>query len=381
MSKGGLKAKSVVRDGMRIEVDVPIPIDDGLVLRADVYRPVEDGRYPALLSYGPCAKGSSFQEAYKSQWDRMVSEPPNVLAGSTNKYQTWETVDPEKWVPDGCVGVRIDSRGAGQSPGVLDVWSPRDTRDFYHYVEWAAAKPWSNGHIGLADISYHAMNRYQVAALEPPHLIAIRPWEGAPDFYREMGATAASSRPSPSQVPATGFDRAVWTRGARREEPHDRRIGRRLGKRRESALNIRQVNSSFVECFENEWPLARTQWTKYHLDFNGKALSTSPLKAEQLYQYSALGNGVTLSLPPFAETTEVTGPAMARLFVSSTMTDADLLLVVRLFAPNGAEVTFHGALDPNTPIKQGWLRASHRKFHPAKSLPYRPITRMTNISR
>ena len=187
MSKDGLKAKSMVRDGMKIDIDVPIPMDDGLVLRADVYRPVEDGRYPALISYGPYAKGLSFQEAYKPQWDKMVAEHPDVLAGSTNKYQTWEAVDPEKWVPDGYVCVRVDSRGAGQSPGVLDVWSPRETLDFYHCIEWAAAQPWSNGRVGLAGISYYAMNQYQVAALEPPHLTAMCPWEGASDFYREMG--------------------------------------------------------------------------------------------------------------------------------------------------------------------------------------------------
>src|SRR5262245_23364482 len=37
---------SEVRDGMRIDWDVPIPMDDGLVLRADVFRPVEAGQYP-----------------------------------------------------------------------------------------------------------------------------------------------------------------------------------------------------------------------------------------------------------------------------------------------------------------------------------------------
>ena len=31
--------KSELRDGMRIDWDVPIPMDDGLVLRADIYRP------------------------------------------------------------------------------------------------------------------------------------------------------------------------------------------------------------------------------------------------------------------------------------------------------------------------------------------------------
>jgi predicted acyl esterase len=36
------------------------------------------------------------------------------------------------------------------------------------------------------------------------------------------------------------------------------------------------------------------------------------------------------------------------------------------------EVVFQGALDPHTPIAQGWLRASHRKLDPKLSLPYRP---------
>jgi predicted acyl esterase len=36
--------RSEVRDGMRIDWDVPIRMDDGLVLRADVFRPVKEGR-------------------------------------------------------------------------------------------------------------------------------------------------------------------------------------------------------------------------------------------------------------------------------------------------------------------------------------------------
>jgi hypothetical protein len=68
----------------------------------------------------------------------------------------------------------------------------------------------------------------------------------------------------------------------------------------------------------------------------------------------------------------MTGPATARLFVSSSTKDADLFLIVRVFDPEGGEVTFQGALDPNTPIAQGWLRASHRKLDPNRSLPYRP---------
>jgi predicted acyl esterase len=46
--------------------------------------------------------------------------------------------------------------------------------------------------------------------------------------------------------------------------------------------------------------------------------------------------------------------------------------VVRVFTPNMKEITFQGALDPHTPIAQGWLRASHRKLDPKLTLPYRP---------
>jgi predicted acyl esterase len=34
-----MSPRSALRDGMRIEWDIPIIMDDGLVLRADIYRP------------------------------------------------------------------------------------------------------------------------------------------------------------------------------------------------------------------------------------------------------------------------------------------------------------------------------------------------------
>ena len=52
---------SEVKDGMRIDWDVPITMDDGLVVRADIFRPVDDGHYPVIMSYGPYGKGLDFQ--------------------------------------------------------------------------------------------------------------------------------------------------------------------------------------------------------------------------------------------------------------------------------------------------------------------------------
>ena len=142
------RARTELRDGMAIDWDQPIRMDDGLVLRADVFRPPREERFPVLLTYGPYAKGLAFQEGYPGAWMRMAAMHPDVTAGSSNRYQNWEVVDPEKWVPDGYVCVRVDSRGCGRSPGRIDHFSPRETRDFYLCIEWAGAQPWSNGKVG-----------------------------------------------------------------------------------------------------------------------------------------------------------------------------------------------------------------------------------------
>ena len=181
-----LQQRTEIRDGMRIDWNVPITMDDGLVLRADVFRPVKDGQYPVILSYGPYAKNLAFQDGYPSAWQRMAEKHPDVTAGSSNIYQNWEVVDPEKWVPHDYACVRVDSRGTGCSPGFIDHFSPRETKDFYDCIEWAGVQPWSNGKVGLNGISYYGINQWHVASLQPPHLAAMCIWEGAADWYRDM---------------------------------------------------------------------------------------------------------------------------------------------------------------------------------------------------
>ena len=69
---------------------------------------------------------------------------------------------------------------------------------------------------------------------------------------------------------------------------------------------------------------------------------------------------------------EITGPAAASLLISSTTSDADIFLTLRVLDPDGIDVSFVAANDPHGVIATGWLRASHRKLDPEKSLPYRP---------
>jgi len=473
--------RSEIRDGMRIDWNVHIPMDDGIVLRADVFRPIAEGRYAVILTYGPYGKGLSFQEFFKSQWDRMTASFPETAEGSSNKYQNWEVVDPEKWVPDGFICIRVDSRGAGRSPGELDHHNPREAKDLYDCIEWAAAQPWSNGKVGLNGISYYAMNQWRVAGLQPPHLAAMCVWEGYADRYRDAthhgGILSTFARNFQGRQvfrvqygvgekgprnPVTGelvsgpetlseeelqksrgdlwgdvsrnpFDgpyyhdrSAHWdkiktpflsagnwggqglhlrgnTEGFVRAASEQKWLEihghahwthfytnygidlqkRFLGyflkgddngwdKQPPVQLQIRHPGENFVLRHENEWPLARTQWTKFYLEPAGMGLGPQEPAADTTASFEALGDGLLFLTPPFETEIEITGPAAAKLFVSSSTEDADLFLVLRLFDPDGREVLFHGANDPRMPIAFGWLRASHRKLDPELSQPYRP---------
>jgi len=156
--------------------------------------------------------------------------------------------------------------------------------------------------------------------------------------------------------------------------------------------------------FENEWPIARTQWTRMYLRIDGEAsggtdpvegglVAEMPPKAAKL-TYSASGStkagvasasslatthgstgrtGVSFVTAPLPSDTEVTGPIVLHIWVSSTSEDMDIFATIRNIGPDGAdvcEVGQHG--QPVPAVTKGWLRASHRKLDPARSLPFRP---------
>ena len=142
-------AEPVEQDNMLIEWDVGIAMDDGLVVRADVFRPLAHGKMARSCSLMvPMPRGWRFRRAIRAPgrtWSPAIrtsrpDRPTNIRTGR------WSI--PEKWVPHGYVCVRVDSRGTGRSPGYVDHFSPRETRDFYQCIEWAGVQPWSNGKVG-----------------------------------------------------------------------------------------------------------------------------------------------------------------------------------------------------------------------------------------
>jgi uncharacterized protein len=170
---------------MVLDKDVEIRLSDGAVLRADVYRPEGTGKHPALMTYGPYGKDSHISQFMGDGWNKLKARHPEMVANSTGNHMVFERPDPEVWVPHGYALVQVDCRGAGRSPGKLDVNSPQEFSDFKEAIEWAGAQPWCSGKVGLLGISYYAAGQWMVASYKPKYLAAMLPWAGTCDFYRD----------------------------------------------------------------------------------------------------------------------------------------------------------------------------------------------------
>jgi predicted acyl esterase len=175
-------------DGIVFERDVEIPMRDGTILRANVFRPRAPGRYPAILSAHPYGKdqlpaprrrgGYSIPRQYRL----LVQDEPT----SHSAWTSWEAPDPAFWVPRGYILVNADLRGWGRSDGDGELFSAQEGDDGHDLVEWIAAQDWCTGRVGMAGVSYLAIMQWRTAAMRPPHLAAICPWEGLTDLYRDF---------------------------------------------------------------------------------------------------------------------------------------------------------------------------------------------------
>nr|WP_255426660.1 CocE/NonD family hydrolase C-terminal non-catalytic domain-containing protein [Pseudonocardia sp. C8] len=137
-------------------------------------------------------------------------------------------------------------------------------------------------------------------------------------------------------------------------------------------LNVQHVDGSFEERDEQEWPLARTRWTSFHLDAGTGSLTTTGPDTDHTVDFAALGPGADFWTDPLSEQLEITGPAAARVRLASSTTDADLFVTLRVQDPDGNEVSLVSAIDPHGVLGVGWLRASHREIDEQRSLPHRP---------
>lgn len=167
--------------------NISVTMPDGVVLRVNVYRPPGDGPFPVILSAHPYGK----DVLPKRRWWGWSPSPQYRLMNQTQPLRLssetgWEAPDPVWWTQHGYVVLNADTRGAGKSEGVGALLSDQEAQDIYEIIEWAGTQPWSNGNVGMLGVSYLAISQYKAAALHPPHLKAICPWEGFTDAYRDL---------------------------------------------------------------------------------------------------------------------------------------------------------------------------------------------------
>lgn len=183
--------------------DVPVRMRDGVTLRLNLFRPAgASAPLPLLLSAHPYGK-DAVPRRKRSGWSlnpqfRIMNQPePFQISDQTS----WEAPDPVWWAQQGYAVINLDTRGGGHSEGRADLFSDQEADDISQVIAWVAEQPWSNGHVGMLGVSYLALSQYKVAALNPPALKAICPWEGFTDAYRDFF--------TPGGVVENGFAR-VW---------------------------------------------------------------------------------------------------------------------------------------------------------------------------
>ena len=130
--------------------DLGITLSDGCRLSARIWKPVDadDDPVPVILEYLPYRKrdGTCARDALTHPWFAMR----------------------------GYACVRVDMRGNGDSEGIMeDEYAPQEQADAVEVINWLAAQPWCNGHVGMMGISWGGFNGLQVAALGPEPLKAV----------------------------------------------------------------------------------------------------------------------------------------------------------------------------------------------------------------
>jgi predicted acyl esterase len=200
-------------ESVTFNMDVPIKMRDGKILYANIFLPSnltpESPKLPVIMSAHPYSKDAfSKRGLIINHYDlhyRALRMPSTV---TFSEFTSWEAPDPAYWVPHGYAVINLDLRGFHKSKEAATLahpvmFSDQEAQDYYDAIEWAAEQEWSNGKVGLLGVSYLAISQYKVAALRPPHLCAICPWEGFTDVYRDTAR--------PGGIAETQFFKAWFT--------------------------------------------------------------------------------------------------------------------------------------------------------------------------
>ena len=182
------------------EYDVKIPMSDGTSLTANIFRSKKatdkNEKVPVVMCAHPYnnhltpALGKTPMGGAPQQY-RMIPQAGGVPVFS--KLTSWESPDPNFWIPAGYALVNMNLPGYANSEGLPSAFTEHQGKCYYEAIEWIAKQPWCSGKVGLNGVSFLAISQYYVAACQayggpPPSLCCISPWEGLTDPYRDIFA-------------------------------------------------------------------------------------------------------------------------------------------------------------------------------------------------
>lgn len=154
----GVRPMAVSADGIRFVKNIMAPTRDRTKLAMDIHIPEGVGPWPVILTYIPYRK-----------------DDQQPLTGMQHH-----------WAQHGDIGARVDCRGTGSSEGSNDdEYRIVEQRDGFDVVEWIADQDWCDGKVAMTGGSYGGFTSVQVAALAPPHLVTIIPWNYTDDRYTD----------------------------------------------------------------------------------------------------------------------------------------------------------------------------------------------------
>ena len=467
------------------EYDVEIPMSEGFSVTANIFRSKEaadkDEKVPVVMCAHPY--NNHLTPALKKtplggppQQYRLIPQAGGMPVFS--KLTSWESPDPNFWIPAGYALVNMNLPGYANSGGPPSAFSEHQGKCYYEAIEWVAKQPWCNGKVGLNGVSFLAISQFHVAACQayggpPPSLCCISPWEGLTDPYRDIFAFGGLSdngfptfwwatevKPSingpeedfvksdgsiptdylknhpfyddywkakaakleeisvPMLVCASFSDHCLHTMGSFRafEKPKSKHkwvYTHRTGKWvAYYSPEVLELTKDFMDCFlkddtssgfldtppvrlevrsnldeihevryENEWPIARTQYTKLYLSGQPRSLSLDTPEKQMEVVYPAK-KGKALFDFTFTEDTELSGYMMVRVRVEARAgkagevppDDMAMFVAVSKLDRDGNSVPFYGSVGlKKDMVTRGWCRASRRELDPVESTEWHPV--------
>jgi putative CocE/NonD family hydrolase len=146
-------------------------------------------------------------------------------------------------------------------------------------------------------------------------------------------------------------------------------------------VEVREKNGVAKTRAENEWPIARTQYTRLYLNASNGTMQTAPVTQAASVSFAATvpdplaeADRVTFDIA-FDKDTELTGYMKLHVHMSTDASDdMDVFVGLHKLDRDGNVVPFaYYAQFDDGPVALGWLRASHRELDPAKSTDWQPV--------